>query len=61
MNNNQEIMKAITIINKIVFFDKFFRPEINLNEFTFLYKKDKKLYIAIFKILKECFYPSNNC
>ena len=30
MNNNQEAMKRITIINKIVFFDKFFNPEINL-------------------------------
>ncbi|MEE9376842.1 MAG: hypothetical protein V3V33_02265 [Candidatus Lokiarchaeia archaeon] len=30
MNKNQEIMKRITIIIKIVFFDRFFNPEINL-------------------------------
>ena len=30
MNNNQEIMKTITIINKTVFLDKSFSPEINL-------------------------------
>ena len=29
-NNNQEIMKRIRIITKIVFFPKFFKPEINL-------------------------------
>ena len=30
MKNNQEIMKRITIINKSVFFDRLFKPEINL-------------------------------
>jgi hypothetical protein len=30
INKNQEIINRITITNKIVFFDKFLSPEINL-------------------------------